>query len=68
MFVLTISGNDFLFSVAVKSALIYFFVLLGIYFLLKNNYISLVFSGIFLALADLMRPEIIIVLVAAFFV
>ncbi|QLZ77865.1 DUF2079 domain-containing protein [Citrobacter sp. RHBSTW-00107] len=25
-----------------------FFVLLGIYFLLKNNYISLVFSGIFL--------------------
>lgn len=44
-----------------------FFVLLGIYFLLKNNYISLVFSGIFLALADLMRPEIIIVLVAAFF-
>lgn len=44
-----------------------FFVLIGVYLLLKNNYRSLVFSGIFLALGDLMRPEIIIIFIAAGF-
>lgn len=44
-----------------------FFALGGVYFLFKRNYLSLICAGLFLSIANLMRPEIIIIFIAVSF-